>query len=104
MTYHFVMDWFKANSLTLNIQKTNLKLFSPRNGKYHKFEIKIDEIILKPVHDTKFLGVIIDKELKWTANVKSILMKMKRNFMLICRGKEPSAPTQFETDILWPHL
>ena len=87
-----VMDWFKANSLTLNVQKTNLMLFSPRNRKYHKFEIKIDNIVVKPVHDTKFLGVIIDNELKWTANVKSILMKMKRNFMLMCRGKNLLPP------------
>ena len=29
-----VMDWFKANSLTLNVQKTNLMLFSLRNRKY----------------------------------------------------------------------
>ena len=67
-------------------------LFSPRNRKYHKFEIKIDNIVVKPVHDTKFLGVIIDNELKWTANVKSILMKMKRNFMLMCRGKNLLPP------------
>ena len=86
------MDWFKANSLTLNLQKTNLMLFSPRNRKYHKFEIKIDNIVVKPVHDTKFLGVIIDNELKWTANVQSILMKMKRNFMLMCRGKKLLPP------------
>ena len=79
------MDWFKANSLTLNVQKTNLMLFSPGNRKCHKFEIKLDNIIVKPVHDTKFLGVIIDNELKWKANVQSILMKMKRNFMLMCR-------------------
>ena len=87
-----LMDWFKANSLTLNVQKTNLMLFSSRNRKHHKFEIKIDNIVVKPVHDTKFLGVIIDNELKWTANVKSILMKMKKNFMLMCRGKNLLPP------------
>ena len=87
-----VMDWFKANSLTLNVQKTNLMLFPPGNRKCHKFEIKLDNIVLKPVHDTKFLGVIIDNELKWKANVQSILMKMKRNFVLMCRGKKLLPP------------
>ena len=28
-----IMDWFRANSLTLNIQKTKYLLFAPRNGK-----------------------------------------------------------------------
>ena len=86
------MDWFKANSLTLNVQKTNLMLFFPGNRKYHKFEIKINNVTVKPVPDTKFLGVIIDNELKRTANVKSILLKMKRNFMLMCRGKNLLPP------------
>ena len=87
-----VMDWFKANSLTLNVQKTNLMLFPPKNKKQHKFEIKLDNVVVKLVNETKFLGVIIDNELKWTTNVKSILMKMKRNFVLMCRGKNLLPP------------
>ena len=72
-----VIDWFRANSLTLNVQKTNLLLFSPKNGKQPKFEINIDYVIVKPVKETKFLGVILDNELNWAAHVKSLLTKMK---------------------------
>ena len=81
------MDWFRANSLTLNVQKTNLLLFLSKTGKQPKFEINIDQVTVKPVRETKFLGVILDNELNWTANVKSILTKMKQNFVLMCRGK-----------------
>ena len=87
-----VMDWFRANRLTLNVQKTNLMLFSPKTGKQQKFELKIDNVIVKPVTETKFLGVILDNELKWTSNIKSILLKMKRNFVLMCRGKNLLSP------------
>ena len=72
-----VMDWFRANSLTLNVQKTNLLLFLPKTGKQPKFEINIDQATVKPIRETKFLGVILDNELNWTAHVKSLLTKMK---------------------------
>ena len=72
-----VMDWFRANSLTLNVQKTNLLLFSPKSGKQPNFEIHINQVTVKPVKETKFLGVILDNEMNWTTHVKSLLMKMK---------------------------
>ena len=28
-----IMDWFRANSLTLNVQKTKYLLFTPKKGK-----------------------------------------------------------------------
>ena len=87
-----VMDWFRAKSLTLNVQKTNLLLFSPKIGKQPKFEINIDQVIVKPVRKTKFLDVILDNELNWTSNVKSVLTKMKQNFVLMCRGKNLLPP------------
>ena len=33
-----IMDWFRANSLTLNVQKTKYLLFSPSKGKKGKSE------------------------------------------------------------------
>ena len=81
-----VMEWFRANSLTLNVQKNNLLLFSPKSGKQPNFEIHINQVTVKPIKETKFLGVILDNELNWTTHVKSLLTKMKRNYILMCRG------------------
>ena len=72
-----IMDWFKANSLTLNVQKTNLLLFSPKMGKRPNFELQLEQITLKPVRETKFLSVILDDELSWNSNVQNILTKLK---------------------------
>ena len=47
----------------------------------------MDSMTIKPVKETKFLGVILDNELTWNSHVKSILTKMKCNFGLMCRGK-----------------
>ena len=62
-----ISSWFKANKLSLNVQKTNYVIFRNRhsNRSYDNIHIVIDGIELEQVTHTKFLGVIIDKSLTW---------------------------------------
>ena len=76
------MDWFRANSLTLNVQKTKYLLFAPSNKK-KTINLMIDNCIIKPSSNTKFLGVIVDDKLEWTQHVKNVLTKMKQNCSLM---------------------
>ena len=80
-----IMDWFRANSLTLNVQKTKNLLFSPKKCK-KKVNLNIGTCCIKPDTETKFLGVILDDKLLWTSQVKNVLIKMKRNLGLMRRG------------------
>ena len=50
-----IMDWFKVNSLTLNVQKTNYLLFAS-NHKKRTVHLTIDNFTIKPSSYTKFLG------------------------------------------------
>ena len=77
-----IMDWFRANSLTLNIEKTKYLLFAPTNKK-KTINLMIDNCIIKPSNHTKFLGVILDDKLEWTHHVKNVLTKMKQNSSLM---------------------
>ena len=57
-----LVDWFKANKLTLNVDKTVYILFSSKDTK------EIDNIVInnKKIQEsesTKFLGLCVDKEL-----------------------------------------
>ena len=81
-----ILDWFRANSLTLNVQKTNYLLFAPYKRRYAVY-LNIDNVIIKPSNNTKFLGVIVDDNLEWTQRVKNVLTKMKRNCNLMRLGK-----------------
>ena len=40
--------------------------------------IKINDAKIKRVKDCKYLGVIIDDELKWTSHIEFVLQKLKR--------------------------
>ena len=52
------------NRLSLNIDKTNFMLFTPKNFYLCTDDIVINQIKIQEVKETKFLGVIIDNKLK----------------------------------------
>ena len=57
-----IQDWFKANKLTLNITKSVLMHFNAK-GTRGSLTVKIGNVILPVVKNTKFLGVYIDENL-----------------------------------------
>ena len=80
-------DWFRANSLTLNINKTNLLLFDYRKRESTALEIHIDGTIIKSKKKTKFLGVILDNKLQWKDHYEQLKTKINRNYSLLCKSK-----------------
>jgi len=73
-------DCFKANKLSLNSKKTNYILFTNRkvNLPELNLELNIYGIVLDCVDHSKFLGVIIDKKLSWSAYINYISLKISR--------------------------
>ena len=55
-----VYSWVKANRLSLNIDKTNFMLFTPKCFPRTMGNILVDGHPISEVKETKFLGVIID--------------------------------------------
>ena len=77
-----IADWFKANRLTLNLEKTVYMLFG--NGKCNsKPTLEIDKITLEPVECTKFLGMWVDENLNWNTHINRLINKIKRNMHLL---------------------
>jgi hypothetical protein len=61
-----LLDWLRANRLSLNIKKTQVMVFGNKRNKKHgnyKPVIKIDGQTLDVVNETTFLGIIVDDEL-----------------------------------------
>ena len=81
-----LLDWYRANKLTLNINKSVCVLFNEK-GKDVNFEIEIDNIQMKTMKCYKFLGIWLDNRLKWDHHVSKLVLKIKRNMHLLKSGR-----------------
>ena len=78
-----VSDWMLANKLTINIDKTNYTVFSPRRVSYDDTNLKLfinGSIISKAKH-VKYLGIFIDDELKWSDHIRYIYIAKLKDFL-----------------------
>ena len=75
-----IYAWVNANKLSLNIDKTNFMLFMPKYSSQCADHIVINQTRIQEVKETKFLGVIIDNKLKWSAHIKYISKKNRQRY------------------------
>ena len=67
-----IREWLCANRLSLNVDKTNFMVFSPKkNDTVIDICIKIGEKQISEVKMCKFLGIIVDNQLNWNDHIKS---------------------------------
>ena len=62
-----LFDWFKANQLSINLEKTVMMQFWT---KHEKIKIKAMNNPIPNVRSTKFLGVFIDDTMSWKTHVE----------------------------------
>ena len=78
-------DWFLANKLTLNINKSTVILFGNHGGQ--KLKVHIDSIAIPQSTCTKFLGIWIDEHLTWCEHTNRLLLKLNANMNLLKMGQ-----------------
>ena len=90
---HILQDWFRANKLTLNINKSMCMHYSAKESK--EIKIVIDNTPLPMVTKTKFLGIWINNKLSWQSHFNQLCLKIIRNTQLlrICKS-HLSTPTK----------
>ena len=74
-----ISTWFKVNKLSLNLNKTNYILFT-KKSKFtdNRIHVKIDNVPIRKVKQTKFLGVIINDNLSWEDHIITIKGKISK--------------------------
>ena len=83
-----VSDWFNANKLSLNCDKTSFILFSSHKKLTPPKEclrLFLNNTVISQVESTKFLGVYIDQHLTWNTHISSISSKIAKNIGIISR-------------------
>ena len=82
-----IQDWFNANKLTLNVDKTVCMVFSPKQSEKARLSIKLSETELPVVPCSKFLGLWIDNKLSWTEHIRGLTTRLYSRLGLLKRSK-----------------
>ena len=83
-----VSTWLKANKLSINVKKTKLMIFRPRQKALPiTRQIILENNVLEQVAKTKFLGVYIDQHLEWKTHVNFIAAKISKSVGLLYKAK-----------------
>ena len=77
--FNKAQNYWKANKLSLNMEKTNYMLFKPKNINMPttNFELKTGDHFYKKVEEVKFLGITIPSDLKFVTHYNHVIKKMK---------------------------
>ena len=77
-----LIDWFKANKLTLNLGKSSFIIFSKQ--RFAGFDaITIDGISINRVNQCTLLGLVVDKNLDWGLHVNKVFSKISSGLYAI---------------------
>ena len=85
---HNVSTWLKANKLSINVKKTKLMIFRPRQKTLPiNRQIIIENNVLEQVDNLKFLEVYIDQHLTWKTHVNFIAATISKSVRLLYKAK-----------------
>ena len=83
-----LIEWFKANKLSINLGKTKYVIFNSRMIKATCTEkIKFGNITIDKVDEFKFLGIIFDSQLSWKAHASALESKLLMSKFLFQASK-----------------
>ena len=79
-----MIEWFKANKLSLNLNKTvGIKFWDNKKP----FSLHVDNMIIQMAEYTKFLGVYIDYKLNWHIHITNLLDRLNTNRHMLSLGR-----------------
>lgn len=82
-----VQNWLLVNKLALNIEKTKYMIFHKPNKKIPKLFLKVNDVNIDKVSDFTFLGLTIDENITWKAQILKVGGKIAKVTGIMSRLK-----------------
>lgn len=84
-----VSDWMEVNKLKLNVAKTKGMILGKKSYREifltNRLQLKLCGEIVEIVNEIKYLGIIIDNDLKFNKNIDYICKKVAKKIGVLCR-------------------
>ena len=83
-----ISNWFAANKLSLNVEKTQFIQFNwSKNDPIEHENLSINGNYIQNVSHVKFLGVLVDKNMKWNEHISCKCSQISRTIGILHRLK-----------------
>lgn len=79
--------WFRANKLSLNVNKTHFIMFNNKKQPRTGVNIVLNGKNIEQVSYTKFLGVTIDENVTWREHIKMVESKVSKNIAVLYKTR-----------------
>ena len=81
-----IVEWVRANKLSLNANKTEIIIFKPKSKTMTKhLNFRISGQKIKPSNQVKYLGVILQEDLHWNKYLSNLGKKLSRSIGLLSK-------------------
>ena len=81
-----ISNWLIANKLSLNVDKSNLVIFSLNKSPHqHDIKIHINNELLEPKDYAKYLGLSIDSKLTWRNHIDNVNNKLVKGVGILSK-------------------
>ena len=81
-----VHKWLQTNKLTLNIDKTVYQIYNKSKTEEH-VQVNLAGSLIQQTNVVKYLGIMVEENMKWEAHVMHISRIISRNIGIINRSK-----------------
>jgi hypothetical protein len=71
-----MIEWFVANKLVLNLDKTNIMKFLMNNSPHCALTVGCKDKCIEETVNTKFLGLQLDNRLNWKNHIDQMIPKL----------------------------
>ena len=83
-----ISTWLIVNRVSLNIGKTQFMIFTRKNIKGEDIGLYIEGTEIEKVHESKFLGIIIDDKLSCKDHVAYISNKISKGMGILMKARK----------------
>ena len=80
--------WFRVNKLSLNVNKANFIMYINKKQLRPTVNIILNGKNIAQVSHTQFLGVIIDENLTWREQIKTVETKVSKSIGVLYKTKD----------------
>lgn len=73
-----IYQWMQANQLSVNFKKTKFMLIGPKSRNKPSLHISMNNNVIQETHTFKYLGLNIDKNLRWKPHIELVNIKISK--------------------------